>query len=369
MGWHALPAPQKAGPPAGSFTQAVAHEQQRVEDKQDARTGKRILSTHARLQTLSDLLDERLSALPWRGDQPFIELPSQPNDLCIMFPLTDPHTGGYTCPDESGERFAFDSAVFEQRFARWEAGVTTFILRMQALGRVPYISIPSLGDVIENALMRPGAERHTDETNVNAVVTFSDLLGGMVHRLKERFPEVLIDLEFLDGNHDRITEIKGSRPTSEYYTGLAYHFVLRLLAKVPGVRVFRHYEQSAIVSIGGSDVLLYHGHGISGGAVPHKAVETKAERFVAFHRRRFQVMVIGHFHHNASWTTNGGIQVVMCPAFADSSNYAAGLGLANRGMQKALVFEQGLGLTYEYPLYLGDPIPPSPVHLRWQGAS
>ena len=316
---------------------------------------------HQPVDTLWEILDRRLGTVRPKLPSARSKAP-EATDLALVFPLTDAHAGARTRAEDAGKRFATDLVEFGQRFTRWETELRDFILRMQRLGTVVAISIPSLGDVIENALMRPGASDDTEANNVESVLLFADCLTSMVTRLAEAHPGLRIDLEFLDGNHDRITEHKGSRPRAESWSGVAYGIVVRVLRHLTNVRVYRHTEPSVLVEVLGEPILLTHGDTIGSGN--HKSVETAIDSFLAFHRVRFTTAIMGHFHHRATWTTNSGVHVVMCPAFADSNPFAADHNLVNRGMQKALVFERSKGLTFEYPLYLSDPIPASPVHTR-----
>ena len=188
-----------------------------------------------------------------------------------------------------------------------------------------------------------------------------DLLANFVAYLEHTFTHALIDVHFLDGNHDRMAE-KGERPSQESWSTLAHALVSRMLRGHERVRTTKHDEPSVLLRIGKSVILLHHGHAI--GSSAQASVESWAERAAAFHRVRFTHAIVGHFHISASWITNSGAHIIMCPGFADANTYSAGRMLANRAGQKALAFREN-GLFVEHTINLGPIIPPSPIINSW----
>jgi len=337
----------------------IEREQEKIESRGEKRRYKKELVEAANWATLIEVLEELVPNILPPEPRPSRQV--QVDDLHVVLPFTDPHAGGYTCPDESGERFAFDEAVFLKRFQRWEQGCVQFLEDMQAIAHVATITILSLGDIIENALLHKGSDRCTYTTNTDACISVCDLFTKFVYELERLFPDAKFDIHMLDGNHDRMAD-KGERPSHESWSTLAHALVSRMLRGHDRVRVTKHDEPSVLIKVADSIILLHHGHAI--GSSSQSSVEAWAERAAAFHRVRFTHAIVGHFHISASWIANSGAHIIMCPSFADSNTYSSGAMLANRAGQKALAFREG-GLFVESTINLGPSIAPSPIIESW----
>lgn len=338
----------------------IEREQEKIESRGEKKRFKKELTNAANWATLIEVLEDLVPSIaPPPDPRPSRQI--RVEDLYVVLPFTDPHAGGYTCPDESGERFAFDEETFDLRFRRWVQGAIQFVEDMQQVGHVATITIPSLGDWIENALLHRGSDRTTYTSNTNACITLSDMFAKFVDELERLFPEAKIDVHMLDGNHDRMAE-KGERPSHESWSTLAHALVSRMLRGHDRVRVTKHDEPSVLLRIGKSVILLHHGHAI--GSSSQSSVEAWAERAASFHRVKFTHAIVGHFHISASWVSNSGAHIIMCPSFADSNTYSSGAMLANRAGQKALAFREE-GLFVESTINLGPPIAPSPIIESW----
>lgn len=337
----------------------IEREQEKIETKAQKRRYKKELTEAASWATLIDVLEELVPTIP--PPEPHPSHVVGISDLHLMLPFTDPHAGGYTCPDESGERFAFDEDTLEERFRYWEQGCIQFISDMQSIAFVATITIPSLGDWIENALLHRGSDRTTYTTNTQACITLADMFAKFIYELERFCPDTKIDVHMLDGNHDRMAE-KGERPSHESWSTIAHALVSRMLRGHNRVRVTKHDEPNVLLRIGQSVILLHHGHAI--GSSAQSSVEAWAERAASFHRVKFTHAIVGHFHISASWISNSGVHIIMCPSFADSNTYSAGRLLANRAGQKCLAFHEE-GLFLEGTINLGPPIAPSPIIESW----
>jgi predicted phosphodiesterase len=282
--------------------------------------------------------------------------------------LGDVHTGQYVQAAEVGTRLAYGPDEFTDRMELWTTGVIDHLDHLSRFATIEHVALVGLGDYIENAQMREGSARYTHETTAEAVVRFCEELLNALERLITRHPHYRYSLDFKNGNHDRIGRKGEGHPWESYGTIIAA-YVKRGMADYTNLTVTGHTEDATLFQLGRNQILVTHGQQAQGGTLPFAAIERLSERYAGFTRNQHQFLVVGHYHHGARWTANNGVECILNPAFAETSSFSSGLGLASPAGQKVLTFLAEGGLYCDHTIPLSDaPIASITPHIRGAAA-
>lgn len=305
-----------------------------------------------------DIVERILDSIPRvpevkiRAHQPVEVYDGYPETALLVF--SDLHVGAVADREETGGFGEYNYPIFRQRLNNLRDAVRSITLREQHFSPVKQCVVAMIGDLIENDSIFPAQQQMID-------LDLSDQFLAAVNDISEFLVNLLDTFETLfvpcvTGNHGRIGR-KGERKRHINWDYLVSKMVSAKLENYADRIQFEIPKAPFIAAnIEGHEFLFRHGDGIkSWMGLPYYGISRSVGRWTAIQstqNKRFEYMVMGHFHQAASIPFTGG-EVLVNGCFPGVTEYSVEvLESLNVPMQYFGFVHPTFGLAARYPVLL-----------------
>lgn len=307
------------------FERQIAVRRQQLKDK----------STQKQVKVLTEKLDKALDKVEMATalrdaiastTQPVMSVKrhrsTSTTEGCAIFCLQDWHAGG-TC-EKNGDFAGFDKSIFDARIAEMTAEIEnyTFTLRADVVQPILFFNGDLLDDIMSQ--MHKTQQLYQDVRGIEQIRLTAEAIVTLVNAATRRFPDRVVKIVALPGNHDRVTKSRDDDPER------MAHWILWEIVRA---RLANLLSDGAIsVTVPRSKTYLVHQHGPVRIIGHHGDTKAKAQAHVlrdAMHSAGYRIVVQGHTHQRLVREDNGYMEVVM-PSLMGASPYSDEFGYATR---------------------------------------
>ncbi len=184
-----------------------------------------------------ELFESTAKALPQAVPPPprSIDIHKRKDEEEFGLLFSDLHIGTKTSPEETGGLGDYNWQKFKEEMAELKKGLhSIFEIHFSA---VPYktINVFSLGDIIENQILRPSQLRLTDMGIVSQVMGAVEEITAFLYWLAGIFP--MVNIYAIPGNHDRLTQEIGYTSPKDSFEYLIWAWIKERLANCKNVKI------------------------------------------------------------------------------------------------------------------------------------
>lgn len=310
-----------------------ALERERVKFRDERNEVSRILRTHARIESLKDMVKECA--------QEFAPIPCRfvPDDTLrresqtVVAMVSDLHAGlkAENCLN------TYDESILQARMSAY----------FRALYRINEVHAPEecvvvlCGDLI-NGVLRTANRLENNQNVIRQTIFVSDLLSQFISSLAGVFPAVRV--YGTPGNHGRVFQSKDEAVDGENFDVLVMYILEAKLKEFENVHVKTQNldETFGVFNCYGRDYVFAHGE--------KENVDTAATKFAMILGHKPTAILLGHRHSNG-FSTSYDCKVVQSGTGAGTDRYAIDHRLHNAPEQMAfLCGENGITCYYDIKL-------------------
>lgn len=284
----------------------------------------------------------------------------------MVLMLSDSHLGLTVDPEDTGGLGMYNHDVFQQRMKLLKSSLKNIFEIVFSGTTYKTFNIFSLGDIVENRIMRESQLRLTDLDIVEQIIESVNHISELIGWCSQYFDQV--NYYGVVGQHGRLTPKKGVLSPKENFDYLVNHFIEREFYEFDNVKFVLPNSWYMLVQRMNTIFYLEHGdtfyswmgipfYGLQRGKGRIREVLSQFERKSAeeFDKRRkdlnFDYMTVAHVHQHSFFNnimTNG--------SFVGASEYSLkDLKLGSYPYQMLFSVHPKYHVTWYRPIQLADP--------------
>lgn len=315
-----------------------------------------LVQDEARFRTMVDSFRSAISAVPPIPFHPLVVPTVKAEEVQLALFISDTQIGQCVDPLEVGDSFAYSTNEFDRRWLLLEERFIAIYAQQARMGRrVTGVHLWIGGDLVENHVMHTKQRMDVDRSVSLQVMHFVRTLTASLQRIAAVVPEIWVQV--VGGNHDRFSHKPGEDKVYDQWGYIIGSVLDIIFTENDRIHITAWTTPTALFEIGNSRFLMHHGHGIKGWAgFPWYGIERRVGRWQGLYRHFFHYVLMGHFHQPATWTMQGGTEVIVNGAFFSGTSYSINdLALATPAAQWAFVLSKEQGILERYKIVL-EPI-------------
>ena len=221
-----------------------------------------------------------------------------PESVVALF--SDYHIGEHVSFEGTGGLNAYDMEVFKRRLQYHVDSIGSICHGKLTGYTFPELVIVGLGDMV-SGIIHDELVESADGDLMDWLIEGSHAFALAFRQLAAQFPEVRIEWHF--GNHGRTTQKPRFKKRWVNYDYLLGHMIATELKDQPNVTFTNHKSFWSITDVQGIPILNLHGDNIKGwNGIPIYGINRAVGNLTALlsqTKRRFEIVVLGHFHQSA----------------------------------------------------------------------
>lgn len=317
-----------------------------------------LLRTRAHEDDLAEQFKRQIQAMPPIKPPPLPKVTAGVSQETVGLLLSDTHVDEVVSTAETAGYGHYNREIFVQR-AQFLVDKIVDICKDKLEGySFPALHVFGLGDYVSGTIHEELAETNEGDP-IESVVVAASVFAQMFTELAQVFP--LVEVDFVHGNHGRLTKIPRYKKSSVNWDYLIGTMVELLLRDQPNINVHTHKSFFYAREVEGKVFIGLHGEKLRGTwGIPYYGAKEVIRQFLELTARGQSVEVpgildfilVGHFH-SVAWLPGG---VIFNGSMVGPSEFSLQRGYAPEPPQQLLfgIYPQH-GITWRFPLDLSDP--------------
>lgn len=328
--------------------------------KQLQRKVRALLRIRAQEDDLAEQFSRQIQAMPPIKPPPLPKATAGVSQETVGLLLSDTHVDEVVSMAETAGYGHYNREIFIRR-AQYLVDKIVDICKDKLEGySFPTLHVFGLGDYVSGTIHEELAETNEGDPIESAVVAAS-VFAQMFTELAQVFP--LVQVDFVHGNHGRLTKIPRYKKASVNWDYLIGIMVELLLRDQPNINIRTHKSFFYAREVEGKVFIGLHGEKLRGTwGIPYYGAKEVIRQFLELTARGQSIKVpgvldfilVGHFH-SVAWLPGG---VIFNGSMVGPSEFSLQRGYAPEPPQQLLfgIYPQ-YGITWRFPLDLSDPPP------------